>query len=81
MHKLFVEMIKSVMLNNYNVIPTYSFALNIFYSKYFKGLVSYCHGTRGSRNEETRILTNEVFNETNGGETGTQVRNPNSFDT
>ncbi len=23
----------------------------------------YCHGTRGSRNEETRILTNEVFNE------------------
>ncbi len=40
-----------------------------------------CHGTRGSRNEETRILTNEVFNETNGGETGTQVRNPNSFDT
>ncbi len=35
----------------------------------------------GSRNEETRILTNEVFNETNGGETGTQVRNPNSFDT
>ncbi len=22
-----------------------------------------CHGTRGSRNEETRILTNEVFNE------------------
>ncbi len=41
MHKLFVEMIKSVMLNNYNVIPTYSFALNIFYSKYFKRLVSY----------------------------------------
>ncbi len=34
----------------------------------------FCHGPRGSRNEETRILTNEVFNETNGGETGTQVR-------
>ncbi len=23
----------------------------------------FCHGTRGSRNEETRIVTNEVFNE------------------
>ncbi len=26
-------------------------------------IYSNCHGTRGSRNEETRILTNEVFNE------------------
>ncbi len=33
MHKLVIEIIKSVMLNNYNVIPTYTFALNTFYSK------------------------------------------------
>ncbi len=31
MHKLVIEMIKSVMLKNYNVIPTYTFALNILF--------------------------------------------------
>ncbi len=47
-----------------------------------RNTVCNCHGTRGSRNEETRILTNEVFNERQTEERQEHgEEHPNSFDT